>query len=625
MNLTNYPYRFSYSRNKFITIGCETLAYISISNRGNDYQSGCVSVCNNLSLADLSCSGIGCCQTAIPKGISYYYVWFDGNFNNSDVYEFNPCSYGVLAEDSSFSFDTKYITTDALSGQQMPLVLDWAIRNEKCNIALENPLSYMCKSENSVCLNSTNDVGYFCNCSLGYQGNPYLVGGCEDIDECADKNNNPCSKPAECHNTVGGYRCSCPFGMRLNPDSHENCQLDVPVLIGMSIGAFLLFSLLFSLLICMYLVRERRKLKKVREKYFQQHGGWELYDEIKANQGIGITVFTKQELEHATSKFDNAQIVGQGGFGTVYKGELKDRTVAIKKCKITNENQRKEFGKEMLILSQINHKNIVKLLGFCLEVEVPMLVYEYITNGTLYQYIKGKNGISSISLEIRLRIAQESAEALAYLHSSASPPIIHGDVKSTNILLDENFTVKISDFGASVLALADESHFVTVVQGTRGYLDPEYLINCELTSKSDVYSFGVILLELLTRKPPICFDETDGEGKCLSSIFLSALKENQLNEMLDEQIKNHEDMEIITQVADLAKECLNIKGDERPTMKEVAENLDRIIKLKQHPWGQYQPEEVENLLGEASGHGEMEISGYFSLEKKAVRDIESGR
>ncbi|GJN33728.1 hypothetical protein PR202_gb22351 [Eleusine coracana subsp. coracana] len=247
-----------------------------------------------------------------------------------------------------------------------------------------------------------------------------------------------------------------------------------------------------------------------------------------------------------------------------------------------------------VLSDSINHKNIVKLLGCCLEVEVPMLVYEFIPNGTLFHLLHGNQG-RYISLSTRLRIAYESAEALAYLHSCASPPIIHGDVKSTNILLDIDYTTKISDFGASLLAPNDESQFVTLVQGTCGYLDPEYMQTCQLIDKSDVYSFGVVLLELLTRKKAFHLDGPE-DKKSLSMEFLFAIKNKKLEDILDDQIKNDENMEFLGEIALVARQCLEMSGVNRPSMKEVAEKLDSLRKVIHHPWADEHQEEF-NLLG----------------------------
>ncbi|KAG8047294.1 hypothetical protein GUJ93_ZPchr0008g12263 [Zizania palustris] len=227
----------------------------------------------------------------------------------------------------------------------------------------------------------------------------------------------------------------------------------------------------------------------------------------------------------------------------------------------------------MLILSQINHKNIVKLLGCCLEVEVPMLVYEFIPNGTLFELIHGKNQGLQISFSTLLRIAHEAAEGLHFLHSYASPPIFHGDVKTANILLDENYIAKVSDFGASILAPSDKEQFVTMVQGTCGYLDPEYMQTCQLTDKSDVYSFGVVILEILTGQLPLKLEGSETQ-RSLSSIFLIAMKENNLDAVLVSHIKGQESMELIRGLADLAKQCLDMCGNNRPSMKEISGELD---------------------------------------------------
>jgi serine/threonine protein kinase len=379
------------------------------------------------------------------------------------------------------------------------------------------------------------------------------------------------------------------------------------------------------------MIHEKRSLAAVKRRYFKQHGGLLLFEEMKAKQGVSFTLFTREELEEATGKFDEQNVLGKGGNGTVYKGTLKDsRTVAIKKCKLIDERQKKEFGKEMLILSQINHRNIVKLYGCCLEVEVPMLVYEFIPNGTLYQLIHHHR--SRVSFATRLKIAHETAEALAYLHSWASPPIIHGDVKSPNILIDDNYIVKVSDFGASTLAPTDEAQFVTFVQGTCGYLDPEYMQTCKLTDRSDVYSFGVVLLELLTSRKALNLQATEGEEKNLSSRFLLAANARRLDEIVDAQIVNEQSIEPIEQVAELAKQCLEMNSERRPSMREVAEELGRLTRLLQHhPWGRKSSEEMQGLLVDGSSpttstYSDIELSNaYVSLDDSAYLGVQSPR
>ncbi|KAJ8498706.1 hypothetical protein OPV22_009258 [Ensete ventricosum] len=639
LNFTNTPYRFSDDFNKFTVIGCDTLAYIGDFQTADSYQSGCVSKCHNkVSLVNSSCSGIGCCQTSIPKDLTYYEVWFDPNFNSSSIWNFSRCSYAVLFEANRFEFLTSYITTDQFrttNNSKAPVVVDWAIGSETCEVAQLNKSSYACISEHSECFDSSNGPGYLCNCSSGYHGNPYVAHGCQDIDECSDKDQYPCN--GTCRNLPGNYTCSCPRGTYGDASKgtctqHQKLPSSVKVAIG--VGSGFIFLLISGM--CIYMMYQRKKFIKIKERYFREHGGWILLEEIKAKeryfreQGLAFKIFAKEELEKATEKYDKSRVLGRGGHATVYKGVLEDsRVVAIKKPKIIDESQKKEFGKEMLILSQINHKNIVKLLGCCLEVEVPMLVYEFVSNGTLFQLIHNNNNVSPFSLATRLRISHESAEALAYLHSSASPPIIHGDVKSSNILLDENYTAKVSDFGASKLVPKDEDQFATLVQGTCGYLDPEYLQTCQLTEKSDVYSFGVVLLELMTGKKAVYFEAPE-EERSLASSFILARKENRLMEILDDQVRNEGDMELIQEISELAKQCLNFRGEERPTMKEVAEELGRLRKFKQHPWVPQNTEEIESLLGQPSvdhgtyDHG-IETTTSYNPEKRLALNIESGR
>ncbi|CAN6190666.1 unnamed protein product [Urochloa humidicola] len=618
-DLSGTPFTYSGKSNKFTVIGVNTLAYIA----DDTYLLGCVSRCSpyiNIPAQDGSCVGAGYCQAALTRDMSYDDVYFSPLFNTSEYYANRSITssaeyqgYAVIMESDAFWFNTKYLNTNALSEEndgRVPAILNWAVGNETCDVARKKS-NYACLSANSECVNSSSGSGYLCNCTEGYHGNPYLPHGCEDINECAaDKP--PC---AGCINTPGSY--SCP---------RKNSLKVVALAVGPSIGVVIVVVAIT----CTYLFHERKKLAKIKQKYFRQHGGMLLLQEIRLKQGTAFSIFTEAELIEATDKFDNKNVLGRGGHGTVYKGTLKDGTlIAVKRCiSMTSEQQKEEFGKEMLILSQINHKNIVKLLGCCLEVEVPMLVYEFIPNGTLFQFIHGDNGCHNIPFSTRLRIALESAVALAHLHSWASPPILHGDVKSSNILLDANYEAKVSDFGASILAPTDESQFVTLVQGTCGYLDPEYMQTCQLTDKSDVYSFGVVILELLTSKKAFNLEGPEDE-RSLSLCFLRAVKEGRLMDIIDNRIKNENDVGLLEEVAELAGQCLEMVGEMRPAMRDVAEKLDRLSKVMQHPWAPVQPnpEEMERLLGESPMASlEMVSSGNFSMEKRIVQGLlESGR
>ncbi|XP_015381986.2 wall-associated receptor kinase-like 2 [Citrus sinensis] len=234
----------------------------------------------------------------------------------------------------------------------------------------------------------------------------------------------------------------------------------------------------------------------------------------------------------ATDNFNTNRILGQGVQGTVYKGMLADgRIAAVKKSKLVDEGNVEQFINEVVVLTQINHINIVKLFRCCLETEVPLLVYEFIPNGTLYRYIHDQTEEFTITWE-RLRIDVEVSGALSYLHSTTSIPIYHRDIKSANILLDDKFRAKISDFGASRYVTIDQTHLTTRVQGTFGYLDLVYFQSSQFTKNGDVYSFGVVFVGLLTGQKPIRSTDTE-EDKSLAGYFLRAMKENCLFDMLD--------------------------------------------------------------------------------------------
>jgi serine/threonine protein kinase len=342
------------------------------------------------------------------------------------------------------------------------------------------------------------------------------------------------------------------------------------------------------------LVKKRKNIKR-KEKFFKRNGGLLLQQQLSSSEvNVEKTkLFNSKDLEKATDRFNVNRILGQGGQGTVYKGMLVDgRIVAVKKSKVIDEGKLEEFINEVVILSQINHRNVVKLLGCCLETEVPLLVYEFIPNGTLSQYLYEQNEEFPPTWDMRLRIATEVAGALFYLHSAASSPIYHRDIKTTNILLDEKYRAKVADFGTARSITVDQTHLTTVVQGTFGYLDPEYFQSSQFTEKSDVYSFGVVLVELLTGEKAISSTRAQ-ESRSLATYFIHSMEENNLFDILDARVVKDAKKEEIIKVANLAKMCLNLNGKKRPTMKEVAMQLEAVQMLQKAPNVQQNYEEVE--------------------------------
>ncbi|OIV95976.1 hypothetical protein TanjilG_27080 [Lupinus angustifolius] len=341
--------------------------------------------------------------------------------------------------------------------------------------------------------------------------------------------------------------------------------------VSSSLGSvILLFGLWWS-----YKALRKRVIKKRKEKFFKRNGGLLLQQRLSTEEvSVHKIFFTLKDIERATDKFNANRVLGKGGQGTVYKGMLVDgKIVAVKKFKVQGKVE--EFINEFAVLSQINHRNVVKLLGCCLETKIPLLVYEFIPNGNLFEYLHVENEDLPVTWDIRLRIAVEIAGALFYLHSIASQPIYHRDIKSTNILLDEKYRAKVADFGTSRVVSIEATHLTTVVQGTFGYLDPEYFHTSQFTDKSDVYSFGVVLAELITGKRPISVLSSE-EARNLASYFVLSMEENQLFEIIDKRVAKESDKEQINAVANLAYACLELNGRKRPTMKEVTLELERI-------------------------------------------------
>ncbi|KAK8953587.1 Wall-associated receptor kinase 2 [Platanthera guangdongensis] len=562
IDVSNLPFALS-ARNKFTAVGCNTLAIYSY----NTYTSGCLSFCNNADkISTGSCSGIGCCQTAIPSGLQRIQTTLGsmvGNASNSA-----DCSYAFVVDQEKFEFSPLNVTD--FSAAFMPLVLDWAVAGT-CSRA-----NSTC-GKNAYCSNATSSTGHLCSCNSGFAGNPYLIDGCQDINECEDPNSSPCSN--KCKNTPGSYVCSCPGGYRGDGiKAGTGCTEEtkrfplVQVVIGTGLG------FLFLLLAGSYLfwVQKKRKLMGLKEQFFQKNGGLFLQQRLAAQHGLAETprIYTAEELERATDNYSDGRILGRGGNGTVYRGIFPntEHAVAIKKSRRVDASQIEQFINEVVLLSQVIHKHVVRILGCCLETQVPLLVYEFVPNNTLHHHIHDKHG--SLSWETRLRVAAETAAALAYLHSAIERPIFHRDVKAANILLDDKLTAKVSDFGASRLLPLDRAQVTTMVQGTLGYLDPEYFQSGQLTEKSDVYSFGVVMAEILTGQRPISSARLAAE-KNLGVYFVGSLTEGKLMEILEGRVREEGSGEQLLAVAEVTRRCLLMNGEERPTMREVAAELER--------------------------------------------------
>ncbi|XP_006416321.2 LOW QUALITY PROTEIN: wall-associated receptor kinase 5 [Eutrema salsugineum] len=627
------------TNNKFTLVGCN--AYALLTTFGDQsYSTGCMSLCNSRPAPTRVCNGQGCCETSIPldkevfrtRSLKFRTSSKRFAMTTSVLYDFNPCTYAFLVEDGKFNFSSTEDLRNLRNVTDFPVVLDWSIGNQTC----EQVVGRRICGENTECFNSTRGIGYQCRCTEGFEGNPYLPDGCKDIDECTHTiRGHNCSDHSTCENIPGSFLCNCKSGYDLDTTTNICMPKDRPeyykwtqIVLGTTIG-FLAILLVVG---CIQQRMKQRNDTRLRQQFFEQNGGGMLIQRLSGagSSNVDVQIFTEKGMKEATNGYDDSRILGQGGQGTVYKGILPDNSiVAIKKARLGDCSQVEQFINEVLVLSKINHRNVVKLLGCCLETEVPFLVYEFIASGTLFDHLHGSMFDSSFTWEHRLRIAIEVAGTLAYLHSSASIPIIHRDVKTANILLDENLTAKVADFGASRLIPMDKEQLTTMVQGTLGYLDPEYYHTGSLNEKSDVYSFGVVLMELISGQKALCFERPQ-YSKHLVSYFASATKENRLHEVIDGQVMNEGNQREIQEAARVAVECTRLTGEERPRMKEVAAVLEGLVATKtKHQWSDQYPETKESnyLLGVEilSAQGETSSTGYDSIKNVAYWDIEAGR
>ncbi|CAD6246118.1 unnamed protein product [Miscanthus lutarioriparius] len=661
------------SMNSIYVVGCGVDIYMFGDNT-TDLIGSCMSICpDNREIMERAnmgygaCEGFGCC--AIWSSLAgRQAITLKLGRRNSTIALLDEARSSIKVIFSEYyhfvigDLYASWVNTSNVRG----MLLDIAITDRpSCASAQsqENNDTYACNSE-SICRDlPVSRGGYNCFCPGQMEGNPYVVAGCIDYNPKAPNDN--------CTRLCGNITIPFPFGIEegcfANDNLRLNCTSNNTTILDRGYAQYRVTNLSLDdgLMTVTNMLNDTSSNNMERVVITDYDGQYQsfypTYEEVVDDnfdfsqefvilmsalfqtnameyattlmeasivqvavigKTIDITkrinisermIITLRDIEKATHNFDRDHVIGGGGHGVVFKGILDQHVVAIKKSKIVVQREIDEFINEVVVLSQVNHRNVVKLLGCCLETAVPLLIYEFISNGTLYHHLHVEEAIS-LTWADRLRIALEVARALSYLHSSASMPIFHRDIKTANILLDDSLVAKVSDFGASRYITIDQTGVTTAIQGTIGYLDPMYYSTGRLTDKSDVFSFGVVLIELLTRKKPFLYCSDNGDG--IVSHFASRLIEDKLVDIIDPQVMEEEDGEII-EVATLATLCTKLKGEDRPTMREVEMTLENLLFKKKHPpcntssrrYGQnknsYKPM-TEQITNEASRQYTME-------------------
>lgn len=295
----------------------------------------------------------------------------------------------------------------------------------------------------------------------------------------------------------------------------------------------------------------------------------------------GSIVPTSKEMLRAVRRIKKKDVVGEGGYGTVYKMVLKDNsTFAVKKLKQCLEATR-GFENELETLGEIKHCNLVKLRGYCISPSTKLLVYDFLPNGTLDQLLHPRietEKQNPVDWQTRVNVALGVARALAYIHHCCEPRIIHRDVSATNVLLDENFEPRLSDFGLAKLMDYGDTHITVTVAGTFGYVAPEYAKTGQATEKSDVYSFGVLLLEILSGRRPT--DSSISEEHVNLAAWVRSLHENSEEfEVVEKHLRDSVPHQELAMVMEIACRCISLEPQERPHMDKIAQYLERLIEL----------------------------------------------
>ncbi|KAL3592068.1 hypothetical protein D5086_010708 [Populus alba] len=507
------------------------------------------------------------CEAAKNDSLSCYSLPYSG---------IDTLSYeGVNSTQCRSVFSSLALGSDSpvVSFQLERIELEWWIEGHcRDNFCSKNGNCSQVKLQNG-------SVGFRCHCHDGFAGDGFNTGnGCRRVSKC----------------NASRYM-----------SGHCGGTTRVVVLIGGLIAGASLMAV-FALL-C-YFVRKKstsmRNRSSAKRLLFEAAGNY------------SVPFFQYKEIERATNGFSEKQRLGTGAYGTVYAGKLhNDDLVAIKKIKQRDTDSLDLVMNEIKLVSSVSHPNLVRLLGCCLEEGEPILVYEFMPNGTLCQHLQRERG-SGLPWTVRLTVAAETANAIAYLHSAVNPPIYHRDIKSSNILLDYNYRSKVADFGLSRLGMEESSHISTAPQGTPGYLDPQYHQYFHLSDKSDVYSFGVVLVEIITAQKVVDFSRPHSEVN-LAALAIDRIGRGCVDEIVDPYLDPNRDawtLSSIHSVAELAFRCLAFHRDMRPSMMEVAEELEQI---RLSAWTPTMYMASPSSSSHFSDHGSQKSLGV-SVGKKAV-------
>ncbi|KAJ9173163.1 hypothetical protein P3X46_016327 [Hevea brasiliensis] len=357
---------------------------------------------------------------------------------------------------------------------------------------------------------------------------------------------------------------------KLNGKTNEKRFL-VVIVVGSVFGGMLALSLV----ICFFVFKKRR-VKDFGKSEAKSMPSTQIVSSLPSDRCCRFTIV---EMKAATKNFDDENFIGSGGFGNVYKGYIGCGSipVAIKRLDSSSKQGIHEFKTEIEMLSQLRHVNLVSLIGYCIDEGEMILVYDYMINGTLREHLYESNN-NPLPWKKRLHICIGAARGLHYLHAEVANTIIHRDVKTSNILLDEKWVAKVSDFGLSKIAYNEAVS--TIVKGTWGYLDPEYARYQQLTEKSDVYSFGVVLLEVLCARKPLN-QKLEEEQMNLVNWAQKCIQNGTLCQIIDPHLKGRIAPECSSKFVEIALSCLSDKGIERPTMHDVMGKLEFVLELQE--------------------------------------------